>query len=392
MKGPSSSVTAVAAAAFAAFVNLYALQSLLPMLSDVFHATRQVTSLTVTASTLAMALASPFAGRIAARVERRKLVGTCVFALTLTTLLGAAAPGLGWLIVWRFFQGLFLPPIVSSIMSFIGEQWTGPALGRVMANYVAWTVIGGFSGRFVAGWGAAHLGWREALAMTGVLNALAGLLLMGNLPRRAPLNGDSQGSFSEIGAFLRHPEFQAAFASGFNTLFSLVAMFTYVTFYLAAPPFSLGPGPLGSMFCVYLVGVVITPLSGLWMGRLGFRLTLMLAALTAACGALLTMWPSLIMVLIGLALCCSGAFVSQAAASGYVSQLGGPHRTTALGLYLCFYYLGGSAGAAFPGYVWQLGGWPACVMLIAAVQCCTVFIVAARFRKDELDPRRDSGG
>ena len=376
-----SPAIAVGAAGFAAFVNFYALQTLLPTLSEVFQASHQATSLTVSAITLSVALTSPFAGRLAAAVPRRRLVGTCMLGLVVTTFLGATSPSLAVLIFWRFVQGLFVPPVVTSIMSFIAEQWSGPALGRAMSNYVTWTVVGGFSGRFAAGWAAAHFGWRHALGVTALLNGVAGLLLMASLPDALPQPSRSRSFFKDLIHYLHQKDYLVAFASGFNVLFSLVAMFTYITYYLAAPPFALGPGPLGSIFCVYLVGVVITPLAGLAMGKIGFRLALMGSALTGVAGALLTLIPYLQIVILGLALSSTAAFVSQAAASGYVSRIGGTQRATVLGLYLSFYYLGGSAGALVPGVLWNMAGWHGCVTLLVLVQCCTALLVRSGFRE-----------
>jgi hypothetical protein len=37
-----------------------------------------------------------------------------------------------------------------------------------------------------------------------------------------------------------------------------------------------------------------------------------------------------------------------------------------------FYYIGGSAGAAVPGWFWNLGGWPVCVGLVVVIQAATV--------------------
>ena len=51
-------------------------------------------------------------------------------------------------------------------------------------------------------------------------------------------------------------------------LFSMLAIFTYVNFHLAAPPFHLGTAALGYVFLVYLVGGVITPVAGRWIDRL----------------------------------------------------------------------------------------------------------------------------
>jgi hypothetical protein len=152
-------------------------------------------------------------------------------------------------------------------------------------------------------------------------------------------------------------------------------MFTYITFRLSEPPFALSADTLGCIFCVYLVGIVVTPLAGRLMARVGFQAALLGASWVAVLGALLTLGNWLSVVILGLTLSCCAAFVGQAATSGYVGQQGGPERTSVLGLYLCFYYLGGSAGAALPGLLWPWGGWTACVGLIVALQLVTVGLV-----------------
>jgi YNFM family putative membrane transporter len=150
----------------------------------------------------------------------------------------------------------------------------------------------------------------------------------------------------------------ATFVVGFCVLFSLVATFTYVTFYLADPPFGLRPAALGSIFIVYLVGAAVTPLTGRAIARVGS----------------LTLTHHLWAVALGLAITCSGVFSAQAAASSFIGIAAKKNRALAVGMYASFYYLGGSAGAALPGYVWNLGAWPACVAMIAAVQMLTVII------------------
>lgn len=357
---------AVALAGFAAFLNIYAVQALLPQLMQHFHTNRSETSVAISATTLAVALASPFSGSMASLADRKKLVALALLGLTGAGFGAAWASDLASLVEWRFLQGLFLPLLVSVTLGFVGERWAGKGLGPVMARYVSWTVVGGFCGRFLAGVIAAHFGWRNALLLLAGLNGTAGLWLYLSLPRGRN-QGSSQLRPQEWLEHLRNPALLAAFATGFSVLFSLVALFTYVTFYLAAPPFLLGSDKLAGLFCVYLLGVVVTPIAGRLMPRYGFRICLVGAACLAALGACLTLVPWIPLITVGLALASSAAFISQAATSGAVSELAGAQRNSALGVYMGFYYLGGSAGAVVPGWLWQWGGWPTCVALLLAM-------------------------
>jgi YNFM family putative membrane transporter len=68
-----------------------------------------------------------------------------------------------------------------------------------------------------------------------------------------------------------------------------VGVFTYVNFYLAQPPFNLTPAELGSIFFVYLLGCVVTPLAGRFLDRHGFRRTMLLSLGMCLGGLLLTL-------------------------------------------------------------------------------------------------------
>jgi predicted MFS family arabinose efflux permease len=93
-------------------------------------------------------------------------------------------------------------------------------------------------------------------------------------------------------------------------------------------------------------------------------------------GITLTLEPSLIAIVAGLAACCTGVFVAQAASTGHIGMVAQGDRALAVGLYVTCYYIGGSVGASVPGFLWSAGGWPACVALIAAVQTITVVLAS----------------
>ena len=78
--------------------------------------------------------------------------------------------------------------------------------------------------------------------------------------------------------------------------------------------------------------------------------------------------------------CSIGVFLCQSAASSCVGVVAGHARSSAAGLYVGCYYLGGTVGAVVPGLIWAMGGWTACVTLIVAVQFLTVSLVICFWR------------
>ncbi|MCU1232287.1 MAG: major facilitator superfamily 1 [Candidatus Solibacter sp.] len=371
---PSKTRTAaVVFAGFCAFVTLFAPQPLLPLLAREFRVTPGAISLVVTASTLAVALAAPFAGVVADRFGRKRVIVPAAFLLAVPTLMAATAGSYGQLLFWRFLQGIFTPGIFAVVIAYINEEWEAGA-GAATAAYVTGTVLGGFSGRALAAMVASHANWRWAFVALGTLNLLGAIAIRAWLPAGHRFKRTRAGG-SPRAAMLRHlrnPRLVATYVVGFCVMFSLLGTFTYVNFYLAAPPFNLSTAALGLLFVVYLVGAVVTPVAGRAIDRLGHRFALVVAFTGGATGVCLTLVHSLPVVMVGLTLACTGVFIANSAGSSYVGSAATESRASAVGLYVTFYYVGGSGGSAIPGFFWTHGGWPACVALIVGVQLLTI--------------------
>ncbi len=372
-------------AGYCAFLQLYATQPLLPMLRGVFHAGEVEVSLTVTLASLGVAISAPFAGMLADRIGRRPVIVWSAFLLALTALATATATTLPQLLWWRFLQGVFTPGVFAVTVAYINDEWRASGVGRAVAAYISGTVMGGFSSRMISGLVAAHAAWPKVFLVLGGLNLVLAAAIAGWLPsarqQDKPKQNDAHRNdaaktraWKSVAAHLAHRELLATFLVGFCVLFSLVGLFTYVTFHLAAPPYSLQPGALGSIFFVYLAGAIATPMAGRAIDRFGHRMTLAVAIAVSIAGVALTLGGPLWMVVAGLAVCCTGIFSAQASASAFVGTAARQNRGLAIGLYSTFYYLGGSAGASAPGVFYDWGGWPACAAFIAAVQAVTILI------------------
>jgi MFS family permease len=379
-------LTPVVLSGATAFLGLYATQPLLPFLARTFQASTLEVSLTVTAGTLGVALAAPVVGRLADRVGRKRVIVAAAFALATASLLAATSASLWQLIGWRFLQGVFTPGVFAVTIAYIHEQWPSSRAGAATAAYVSGTVVGGFAGRVIAGVFAADVTWRTSFVALGVLTLAAAWYLGARLPAdrphaRAPREASR---FTAVLDLLRNPQLTSAYAVGFGVLFSLVAMFTYVTFLLAAPPYGFSTIELGSVFVVYLVGAAITPFVGPIIDRHGHRRGIVVAAGLGIAGALLTLAGNLPAILAGLATCATGVFIAQAAATSHVASAARQDRGLAVGLYATCYYVGGSAGGSLPALFWARWGWPACVLLVVAVQAA-IAIVSIPWRTDLRD-------
>jgi YNFM family putative membrane transporter len=367
------------------FLNVYSTQPLLPLLRRIFHASELQVSFTVSATIFATALTAPLVGMIAERRGRKNVIVPSLFLMTIPAALTATSASLPWFVFWRFLQGLFVPGVIAVMFAYVNEEWAGPGVGRAMSSFVAGTVFGGFLGRFVSGAIAAHWHWRSSFLVLAALNLIGALLVHAWLPPsknfvRAP---HLRQVLKQTVDHLSNLRLLANFGMAAAVLFSLVGCFTYVNFYLAAAPFYLNSAQLGSIFFVYLFAVVVVPQSGRFLDHFGFRLTSVIYCAMMLAGILLTLVKSLPIVIAGLAIFASGAFVAQAAATVQTGVIAARARSSAAGLYLTSYYLGGSLGAMLTGWFWRLAAWNGCVALLGG--CALISLWFARISSYPLE-------
>ncbi len=353
-----------------AFIDLYCTQPLLPLLARVFQASEARVSLTISASTLGVAFSALLLAIFAERVNRKRMIVSCMVVLALCTLLTSTATSLAGLAIWRLLQGLVTPGIFIVTIAYVTEEWPALLVPRVMSVYVAGTVFGGFMGRLLGGLIAEHYSWRRVFLVLGIAG-LGGAALTQQLLRPAQIHQAPERPASRLAPVLlnlRNPRLLATFAIGFCMLFTLVATFSYITFYLSASPFHLGTAQLSYLFTVYLCGLGATLAVGTVLARVGLRVGMMAAIAACASGVVITLVPSLWIVAVGLAITASGVFVAQTCANSFLRDAApAGSRVSAAGMYIASYYIGGTAGGIVPGLVWKLGGWHACAALVLGI-------------------------
>jgi len=369
--GPSSRVLAIFLCGVFAFLDLYCTQPLLPLLSRVFHASETSAGLTISASTLGVAVSAVLLAIFAERVNRKSLIVYAMAALAVAAALTATATSLPVLALWRFVQGLLTPGIFIITIAYVTEEWPPLQVPRVMSVYVAGSVFGGFVGRVAGGFLATRYGWEAMFLMLGAGGAL-GAVVTQRLLRPAVAHSGTPGKNDAMQSRLRplllsarNPRLLVTFGIGFCMLFTLVATFSYITFYLAAAPFGLSSTALSALFAVYLVGLVVTLMIGTKLATFGLRNGMLGAIGLCLLGTGFTLLPSLITVGIGLALTSSGVFIAQTCANSFLRDAAPEGtRVSAAGLYIFSYYIGGTVGGLLPGLLWPIAGWTGAAALI----------------------------
>ena len=347
-------------AGFMTFAMLYVVQGILPSVSADFDVSPAVSSLALSLTTLALAVAVVVAASWSEGRGRRPLLVGALLGGAVLTLLAAASPGFGWLLVLRVLTGLVLAGLPAVAMAYVAEEVAPASLGTAMGLYISGTGLGGMSGRLAGGLIASAVSWRVALGAVGLLCLIGGSWVARRLPRSrhfVAVPGGMRTRLAGLRVPLRDPVLVRLSLCGFVLMGSLVSFFNYLQYRLAAAPFGLPAGLVALVFLLYLFGTV----SSNWMGRLtdrrSRRSVLLLALALMLVGALLSVPDVLPLVLLGTATIVFGFFGAHSVASGWVNAAASQARAQASALYLLFYHVGSSVAGFVGGLFFGVFGW-----------------------------------
>lgn len=361
-----------------AFLQVYSIQAILPVLMMDFTATEVQAGMIVGATILAIAIMSPFLGMLSDAVGRKSFIVGALLFLAIPTALIAQSPNIGWMGMWRFMQGLSVPGITVVTIAYIGEEFEGRALTELMSFYVSGSVLGGFMGRFLLGHLHELIGWRAGYYVMAGMTLIGALWVGKMLPasRHFVANPNFLSAMQTLGEHLVNRYVVTSYLLGACVLFSLVGCFTFINLHLADTPYELSTGALANIFAVYLIGVVITPLSTTLLRRFGSARTVRVAVIISMFGVLLTLVTPLWGIVLGLAIMSSGVFITQAATISYIAVNVKKGRSLASGLYYMGYYAGGTMGAWLCGIAYARGQWSLTVWLLLFVQVLALLVAS----------------
>lgn len=354
---------------FFAFLQVYSVQAILPILKNDLNASEVQIGVAVGATVMAIALMSPFMGMLSDAFGRKRFIVGSLFLLAIPTLMIGMAKSVDGLSFWRFWQGLSIPGITVVLIAYIGEEYKDH-LATMTSLYVAGTVFGGFSGRFFAGHLHELIGWRYGYGVMAGLTLIGAVWVLKTLPhsRHFHKSENFKNALATLLAHSKNRHVLSASLLGGCVLFSLVGCFTFVNLHLADEPYRLNASHLANIFALYLIGMVITPLSGKLIARFGMIRTIVFAISCSVVGVLITLSSPLWLIIFGLTLMSSGVFITQSATISYIASNVSQGRSLASGLYYMGYYGGGSIGAWACAIAYARGQWQYTVLLIVMVQ------------------------
>ncbi len=357
-----------------AFAILYEHQPLLPLLARQWNRSLSDAALLTTVTMIPLALAPLIYGYFLERFSSRHMLITGFSLLLVTQAILSTAPGYSWFIVLRGLEGLLLPAIFTSLMTYTSASGGSHHSRRNISFYIAATIVGGYCGRTLTGLVTDVFDWQTSFWMWSALALLAVVSLL-------KLDTDPRGqlmkiSLVEIRQLIRKPVNREGLIAAFLLFFVSAAMMNFLPFRIFELNPEMSTGAMSLVYTGYLVGAVIAVFSTRIITLFGSeRRTLLSAAVIYASGALLFMSEQIAVLYLAMLVMMAGMFSIHSVLSGYLNHLESSRKGMINGLYVSSYYSGGVLGSIVPGLLYQSAGWIAfCQLLISLIGLLALMI------------------
>lgn len=348
------------------FFVIYGPQPLLPLLAQIYGVSRPQAALLVTVVMVPLSMAPITYGYVLEAVPAMRLLRLSLLVLAVSTLAFGLAGAFGWLLGLRLVQGLLLPAVLTSLMTYLSAQAQGYRLQRLMSAYIAATILGGYLGRLLSGVSATFFEWHVFFIVLGV--ALLAMVLLLRRTQADALIFGARPTPRQLLAALRVGPYLRVYAIIFCMFFVFAAMMNFIPFRLAELWGRPSELLTGLIYTGYLAGLLTALGSGRIIGRLGgerrtLQLGIAVYLLVVPATAFAGGWG-----LFGLLFVfCGAMFLVHATATGWLNRLATSSRGIINGVYLSAYYGGGVLGSYLPGLVYERFHWAAFVAVLTGV-------------------------
>lgn len=352
--------------------TLYAVQPIQPLFEKEFSLSRFEAVIFTTVIMLPLGFAPIFYGYILETFSSKLFLRNAVLILGILELCFAWSDTYPVLLAIRALQGLLIPAVLTSLMSYISFITPKDRVQQAIGYYIGATILGGFVGRLFSGLLSDFFGWRLFFVLLGI----ALIVMFGAL---SFLSEEVKVDFvkpklSQVMDVLKNKTFFNIYAMMFFIFFVFQALLNFIPFQLKTFSSTMGYGKVGMMYAGYIIGFIIS-IRILWMIRLfgNERKTILFGILTYVIGLQIFHINNYMVMFGGMFVFCAGFFIIHSVASGLISKLAHEKRAISNGLYLSFYYAGGTIGTFAPGVFYHYLGWHIFLGLLAFTVFATLF-------------------
>lgn len=352
--------------------SVYIPQPILPLLALEFGTTAQNASAITSITLLPMAFAPLFYGYFLENHQPKLILSLSLFVAGIFQILLAWCESLETFLLLRFIQSLFFPAILTTLLTILTRSQSG-SLQFNVSIYIASTIAGGLIGRMGGAYLTELFSWQICFILLGVSLTLGGIFSLSWIANQA--SKLTQFTFSQILPLLGNKTSLVVLGNVFVMFFSFQAVLNTLPFYAKEMFPHISQNELGRLYLGYSIGIVVSLLANPIIKLCGGReKTIFLSLNLFALGLCVFLLHSLMWIYVGMFVMCFGSFIAHSVLNALNNSLTPKYKAASSGLYLSFYYTGGTLGSYLSSFVFELFGWQMLIISLVITLSLTSFV------------------
>ena len=361
---PGKSLITILLSTFLAMAALYSPQPLLPYFARVFEVSEAESASLISLSLLSMSIGPLFMGVLLQRYSPRLMLLCCLAGLLAATIAFSLLDSFVHMKWLRFVKGGIIAAQLAATMTYITSAST--RMGQVMAYYVGAAIMGGLSGRLLAGFISEYASWRFFFAGLGVLFVVC-LWHAFYLPdvQQNQRKTVSLKAFSDV---LRDGYILRMYMIIALAFFVMTGILNYIPFRLEELSPAIGESRISLFYLGFVLGCIVTINAPRIADRVGGAFhAAKIGILSVFLGLLLAFTTSVALTFWVVTLVTCGFFLQHTSIATLLNRYAGERAGVVNSLYISVYYFGGSAGAYLPGLIYESYNWMMFTILLILV-------------------------
>ncbi len=348
---------------------MYATQPLQPLLAKAFNVDVVKASSFTAVVLFALAIAPIIYGYILEKFSAKKMLKIATIILFTTNILLGFSDTYEVFLAIRVVEGLVIPAILTSIMSILANI-DKENIKFNMSIYVASTVLGGIIGRVLSGFIATNFGWRWVF-----FSLSFELLLALYFVHKISYSGDTKlirASLSDVLSILKDRRFTTVYLLMFTIFFVFGGLLNILPFRIKELNPNSSETQIGLMYLGYSTGIVVALFSRYIVKFFKSEInTIIIATIFFAFTTTFFISTNITFIFLLLFIFSIGMFTIHSISSGLANTIREDKKSLTSGMYLTFYYIGGSLGSFLPAIIYKDFGWNATILLFT----CALFAI-----------------
>lgn len=352
--------------------SLYIMQPIQPLLVKEFNISITQVTFFTSVVLFSLAIAPIFYGYLLEKFQMRVILFVSLIAMGTFQSLLAFSTSYEVFLFLRILEALALPAALTATLTAI-MRLDSKNVQRYMAIYVASTIFGGVLSRVGGGIVTTIFSWEVTFLCLGLSTLCLGFFVL-RFPQDSTKIQSAKITPKAILEVFRDKRYILLYMGAFMVLFCFQGALNFLPFEAKLLEPDISSAKIGFLYLGYIVGIITALLAGKIANLFGEQKAIVLGFVIFGIAPLIMLFRNFWWFFVSVFVLCIGMFIAHSILSVLTNSLSTKNKGITNGLYLAFYYMGGTIGATFPSYIYNHFGWGVLCLFVSSILFLGAFL------------------